>query len=169
MEKNKIKDFLISLSNKIDDDNIELYKKIIEGSEIKHFDGPEEFFYAVIYPWENFITGFLNNEISLNRDVVFIYENSQYIDRSFSNLFEKFEGSACSSDKSRTIIKRLLHFYLTGDKIEFDYSAEYTYHLPTEIFKTHDVIVLFYEGLKSLLYGNNEKYLKALETLNLVK
>lgn len=166
METAKIEDFLNTLSDSIDRDKVELYKKIIGSSEIKSFDGPDEFFYAVLYPFEKFISGFLYTELEgVNRDVIFIYKNSQYIDRSFAQLFIKYEGSACSSDKSRTIVKRLVDFYQTGKKIEFDYNAEYTFHMPKTIFKTHEHIVLFYEGLKDLQYGDNRKYFEAMKTI----
>ena len=166
IDKDKLGNFLNTLSDSIDKEKVELYKKIIESSEIASFDGPDEFFYAVLYPFEKFISGFLHTELEgANRDVIFIYKNSQYIDRSFAQLFQKYEGHACSSDKSRTIVNRLVQFYQTGKKIEFDYDAEYTYHYPKKIFKTHDHIVLFYEGLKSLQYGDNRKYFEAIKTI----
>lgn len=166
IDTNKLGDFLNTLSDSIDKEKVELYKKIIESSEIASFDGPDEFFYAVLYPFENFISGFLHTELkTANRDVIFIYKNSQYIDRSFAQLFIKHEGSACSSDKSRTIVNRLVQFYQTGTKIEFNYDAEYTYHYPKTIFKTHDHIVLFYEGLKDLQYGDNRKYFEAMKVI----
>lgn len=162
----QIESFLNTLSDSIDGEKVELYKKIIGSSQIASFDGPDEFFYAVLYPFEQFISGFLHAELEgVNRDVIFIYKNSQYIDRSFAQLFIKHEGSACSSDKSRTIVKRLVDFYQTGKKIEFDYNAEYTFHFPKTIFKTHEHIVLFYEGLKDLQYGDNRRYLQAMKTI----
>jgi len=120
------------------------------------------FFYAVLYPWEKFIGGFLKYELKANGDVEFIFKHSQYIDRHFCNLFRDKEGGACCADKSRTIVNKLLEFYATGKKIEFDYEAEYTYHLPKNIFKNHDGIIEFYVGLKNLLYGSPQKYLEAL-------
>lgn len=165
MKTEAIKDFLNSMADSIEKEKIELFEKIIDSSEIKQYENPNEFFYAVLYPWEKFISGFLKSTLNANRDVEFIWKHSEFIDRHFRNLFEKYEGSACCADKSRTIVKRLLKYYDNGEKIEFDYEAEYTYHLPKKIFKSHDHIVQFYEGLKSLLYGRPEKYIEALKVV----
>ena len=163
MKTEEIKDFLNAISDSIESENVELFKKIIDSSEIKSYDNPEEFFYAVLYPWDKFISGFLKSVVKANTDVEFIFKNSNYIDRHFCKLFEKYEGSACSADKSQTIVNRLLEYYMTGNKIDFDYEAKYTYHLPKKIFKSHDHIISFYEGLKLLLYGDPQKYLEALK------
>jgi len=165
LKKEAIKDFLNTMSDSIEKDTIQLFEKIIDSSEIKHYSNPEEFFYAVLYPWDKFISGFLKSVLKANKDVEFIFKHSQYIDRHFYNLFGIYEGSAYSADKSRTIVNRLLEFYATGKKIDFDYDVEYTYHLPKKIFKSHDHIVDFYEGLKSLLYGSPQKYMGALKAM----
>lgn len=167
METVEMKKFLMSFSDSIDAENIELYKRVIDSGKIGRFDGPDQFFYAVLYTWENFIEGYIKSEISTNEDVLFIYQNSQFIDRHFTNLFEKIEGPACSSDKSRTIIRGLVSFFGDGQKIKFNYDSKYTYHLPKKIFKTHNEILKFYNGLKKLIYGHGEEYAKALhESLN---
>lgn len=163
MKTEEIKTFLNSMINSIDRDNVELFEKIIDSSKIKDFENPNEFFYAVLYPWEKFVSGFLKSNISSNRDIEFIWKHSEFIDRHFRNLFEKYEGSACCSDKSRTIVNGLLSYYTSGELIEFDYSTEFTYHLPERIFKSHDHIISLYEGLRSLLYGHPERYIKALK------
>lgn len=162
MKTDDLKEFLSTMGETIEKDKIKLFEKIVDGSEIKRFENPNEFFYAILYPWEKFISGYLKSTLKANRDVEFIFTHSQYIDRHFYNLFGKYEGSACSADKSRTIVNRLLEFYATGKRIEFDYESEYIFHLPKKIFKEHDLIVEFYEGLKNLLYGDPTKYLMAL-------
>jgi AraC-like DNA-binding protein len=166
MKTDKLKEFLNSLSESIENDKIELFKKVIDSSEIKSFDNLDEFFYAVLYPWDKFITGYLRSELKANQDVEFIFKQANYIDRHFRNSFEKYEGTAFCADKSRTIVNRLLEFYTTGKIIEFDYEGEYTYHLPKKIFTDHQQIINFYEGLKDLYYARNDKYLQAFkETL----
>lgn len=162
MKAEALKDFLNSLSDGIEKDNIELFRKIIDSSEIKDFSNPEEFFFAVQYPWENFISGFLST-ITENQHVKMIFKNYHFIDRHLCALFEKHEGSACSADKSRTIINRLLNFYSTGKIIEFNYEVEYTYHLPKKILTNHKDIINFCEGLRNLLHGKPDKYIEALK------
>jgi hypothetical protein len=97
--------------------------------------------------------------------VVFIFSNYNFIEHHFVYWIKEVEGWQCSADKSRTIVKRLLAFYKEGTKIEFDYSGEYTFHLPKIIFTTHDSIIEFYKGLKDLKYGNPTNYLAALKSL----
>ena len=76
-------------------------------------------------------------------------------------MIETFEDWPCCADKSRTIMKGLLNYYKNNEEIIFDYKQQYTYHLPKILFKTHDQIIEFYEGVKGLYYGSLEKYLQA--------
>lgn len=165
MDTQKITEFLESLSDQIEQSQIDLYRKIIESSGIKQISDYEEFYSAVIYPFENFVRGFVQSEISSNPNVVFIMQNSYFVEIHFRKMFEKFEGSACSADKSRTIVKCLLSYFKNGKQIEFDYNVKYTFNLPIRIFTTHQDIIQFYEAIKSLFYGNGEKYLFALKEL----
>lgn len=163
METSTLKEFLTNFDNSITDEAKALYKKVIENSDIKTFKDYDEFFFAVIYPFREFIRGFVRSEISDNVDVVFLMLNSQFVTRHFEALIERKEGWPCSADKSTTIMRALMNHFRTGEKIEFNYDGEYTYHLPKKIFASHDQIVNFYEGLKDLYYGRSEKYLKSLK------
>ena len=157
-----IKGFLLNFAGSIKDDNMVLYKRIIESSEIKSFGDFEEYYFSVIYPFDNFLDSFVMSEISENDDVIFIMNHSQFIECHFKKIIVKKEGSSCCADKSRTIIRDLIEFFKNGKKIYFNYNGKYTFHLPTSVFTDHDKIVSFYDGLKDLYYGSPEKYLKAL-------
>ncbi len=165
MEKEKIIDALHLISNSIENDKIELYKRLITEKCFDKIETIEEFYFGIIYPYDQFVTGLIKTEISSNNDVSFILKNSQFIECHFRYWIEKKEGSACCADKTRTILKQLIEFYKTGVEISFDYNQEYTFHLPKEVFKTHVSIIQFYEGLKFLYYGNPTKYLSCLQTL----
>ncbi len=165
MEKEKIKEVLNFMADSIEQGNIDLYNKLIDEKCFNEIENVEKFYLGLIYPHEQFITGLIKSEISKNNDVVFILKNSQFIEHNFRYWIEKIEGSACCADKTRTILKRLVEFYKNNTTIEFDYSAEYTFHLPKVIFKTHESIVEFYEGVKNLHYGNPTRYLNALKSL----
>lgn len=154
-----IKSLLMSMASSIGHDNVELYKKLSEGVDFKAVTCPEEFRYAFLYPHERYIDGLINSQITNNHDAVFILEQSEFIERYFQNWIRKVEGAACCADKSRTIMRRLFNFYKEGIAIQFDYDAEYTFHLPKRIFRTHGEIVEFYETIRSLWYGNAEKYI----------
>ena len=166
MKKQDLINYLNSMIGIIEKKEIDLFKKIIGTNEITNFKDHKKFFYAVLYPFDQFISGFVKSKIANNSDVVFIIKNQNYIENNFARIIEQKEGSPCSADKSRTIIKSLLNYYKNGQKITFNYQQEYTYHLPKEVFKTHDHIIKFYEGLKSLWYGDNKKYLEALQIVN---
>jgi len=165
MKKDKIKEVLNGMIDNISKEQVELYQSLIDKRCYENITDIEEFYFGLIYPFEEFLSGLIRSEISNNRDVVFILHHSQFIENNFVKLIEKYEGRGCCSDKSRTILKRLLDFYKNDNKIEFDYTQEYTFHLPKLIFKTHQEIVGFYEGLKNLYYGNPVKYLEELKTL----
>lgn len=162
MDTNAIKDFLDAFSDSITQENIDLYKKIIDKSEIKTFNNPEEFYFSVLYSWDKFISGFILTEISNNDDVKFIYKNYNFINRHFTEIFEKYEGSFACADKSRTIIRNLLDYFINNKNIEFNYDNEYTYHLPKNFLKTHDDIIEYYNSLKGLYYGRFENYFKSI-------
>lgn len=165
MKKEELINFMESFEDSIDKGNLHLYNGIINSSSLSSLDSPEDFFFSVLYPWENFISAFIQLKISSDKEVVYIYKNSEVIDRHFSRQFQKYEGSACSADKSRTVVRCLLDFFLSGEEIKFDYKQEYTYHLPNKIFKTHSEILDFYKAIKDIQYGRAEKYIEEIKKL----
>lgn len=162
----EIKDLLNALQESANNEQIALYKKIIESSSIPAFDGAEEFFFAVLYPFEKFVNGMIKASISKNSDVEFIYKNFKFIERLYLKIIVDEEGSACSADKSRTIVRRLVDFFENGKEIVFDYEGEYTYHLPKKVFTTHNEIVSMYQAIKRLYCGDPTDYIT---TLNLIR
>lgn len=165
MKKQDLTNFLDSMLENIEQKEINLFKKIIETSEIANFKNHEEFFYAILYPFDQFVSGFIKSKIANNNDVVFIIKNQNYIENNYAKIIKDKEGRAFSADKSRTIMKSLIEYYKSGKEINFDYNQEYTYHLPKKVFKTHREIVEFYEGLKDMHYGNNKKYMLAIANI----
>ena len=157
--ENQIKELLNSMASSIGADNIALYEKLSEGVVFKTITSPEEFRHAFLYPHEKYIDGLIRSKITKDRDAAFILEHSDFIETYYQKWIEKIEGPACCADKSRTIMRRLLNFYKDGDEIVFDYDQEYTYHLPKRVFRTEGEIIQFYEAIRSLWYGNAEKYI----------
>jgi len=122
----------------------------------------EEFDYELLHPFESVVDGLLAT-ITQSSEAKFLIKHSGFVERHFEALIEKYEGSPCCADKSRTIIRSLIRFYLEGKHIQFNYAQEYSYHLPKRVFKTHDEIVGFAQGLHHLFYGKPDFYLKALQ------
>lgn len=166
MEKEVIEKVLEGIFNAFKQEEVELYKALMDKiPSVKKIEAVEDFYYEVVFPFERFLSGFIRTEISDNGDVEFILKNSRFITFHFEALIRDFEGHACCADKSRTIMKGLLGFYKEGKQIVFDYEQKYTFHLPKVIFKTHESILGFYEGLKMLYCGNPEKYLTELQKI----
>lgn len=165
MEQKDLSNVINGLLGAIDDQNREAFKTLAETPAIvealgKVRDGDVDgFFYSLLYPLENAIDGLLSSELPGNSKAQFLFSQGQFVERHFQKLFNKHEGSACCADKSRTIVRSLLRFLTTGKRIEFNYEAEYTYHLPKRIFRTHDDIVTFYDALQRLYYGHPDPYL----------
>ncbi|MDA8151509.1 MAG: hypothetical protein M0003_02140 [Acidithiobacillus sp.] len=124
---------------------------------------PERFRYALQYPLERVVDGLLQTAIPGKREAQFILRQYSFLNSHFQKIIERQEGVGCCADKSRTILHRLLQYYLTGTEVVFDPNEEYTFDHPTTVFTNHQEIVTFFEGLRSLYYGNPEGYLKALK------
>jgi hypothetical protein len=161
LDKESISNFLTSFSDSIGKENVELYQNLNKESHILDVTDYEEFFFGVLYPFKKYISGLITSEISDNKDVIFILENSQFIEGHFQKMIKTYEDWPCCADKSRTIMKALLNYYKNDEEIVFNYDQQYTYHLPKILFKTHDQIIEFYEGVKGLYFGSLEKYLQA--------
>jgi hypothetical protein len=137
----------------------EVVKRALEHANEGRF---EEFDFELLHPFEQVVDGLLAG-ITNSNEAQFLLKHSSFVESHFNRLIEKYEGSPCCSDKSRTIMQSLIHFHIDGKPIQFNYGQEYTYHLPKRIFTTHDMIVEFATSLHHLFYGNPEKYLNALQ------
>lgn len=135
---------------------------VAKAVEVAKSKNTEDFFYRVVYPVEEAIAGLLRAAGIVSGDIQFIFMHASFVESHYQKMIEKHEGFACCADKSRTIMQALVHFMTTGKEIEFDYSSEYTYHLPAKLFKTHKEIIEFFYGVRDLYYGRPERYLKAL-------
>lgn len=124
---------------------------------------PDGFYFALGYPLQKIIDAVVESEFPHNDKAQFLMANSHFIESHLDKIFSRFEGSACSHDKTRTVIKHVLRFFTTKKPIEFDYNQEYTFHLPKKVLKDHDSIIAFITGLHHLYYGNSDHYLVALQ------
>lgn len=119
----------------------------------------DAFYFALPYPVSQTIEGLLRVAIPTSDCARFIFLHSNFIESHFQKLIVTYEGGACCADKSRTILRRLLAFYLKGERISFDWTQQYTYHYPKTIFTNHEDIVGFFEALRKLYYGNAPDYI----------
>lgn len=165
-----IQDVITAILDNADKDKMALFASLQDHPLLKEAqafarDGqPERFLYALPYPLERVVDGLLQTVLPGKREAHFILRQYRFLNLHFQKVIQRREGFGCSADKSRTILDRLLQYYLTGDEIVFDPNEGYTFGHPTTVFTTHREIVEFFEGLYGLYYGNPEGYLKALES-----
>lgn len=119
------------------------------------------FHYTFAHRLEGLLEGVIARQFPNSREAQFLALHYNFVDMHISKLIKTMEDWPCSADKTRTIIRALLKFYATGEKIQFDYAGEYTFHLPKRILKTHEDIVEFVSGLQRLYMGDPTAYLHA--------
>jgi hypothetical protein len=141
------------------------YKELSKDVKKTDIDNYDDFYRKLVRPAEKYWGGFIRTEITNNNEMVFFLINSNFIENNFRYWIEKKEGSACSSDKSRAIMKRLYYWIKDEQKIIFDANEEYTYHHTKKIFTTHDEIDAFYLSLHHLHYGNPQQYLSIISEI----
>ncbi len=166
-----IQDVITTILNNVDQDKMTLFASLrdhpmLQEAQTFARDGQaEQFLYALPYPLERVVDGLLQTVLPGKESAHFILQQYRFLDRHFQKVIERQEGIGCSRDKSRTILHRLLRYYVTGQEVVFDPSEKYTFGHPTTVFTTHQEIVEFFEGLYGLYYGNPDGYLTALETV----
>lgn len=141
--------------NTYDERTLERIKSFVENG-----GSVEDFYFLGIYELESYIDGLCLLAAGDSRDLHFILENYNSLEGFFRFYVEKFEGSACCADKSRTIVAKLAKFFKDGERISFNYDQQYTYHLPTKVFTDHDDILEFYGAVRGLTYQNPTLFLK---------
>lgn len=169
--QNEIKKTINGLANAFDQEEIE--KARLENQETidlyaevaTAINPVEDFYYRISFPNERKTSGLLKINNIQNEKAIWVLTHADFIENQFKKMIVKYEGSPCSADKSRTIMRRLFFFYHLGQNIIFDYNGEYTYHLPKTIFKTEESIIAFFDAIMSLYYGDPTKYLEQLKNL----
>lgn len=138
----------------------DFYKELSKNVNPKDIDNYEDFYIQLVRPAEKYLSGFIRTEISTNRDMDFFLRKSNFIENNFKHWIVRKEGSPCSSDKSRTIMKSLFNYFKNNEEIIFNLEQEYTYHIPKKVFNNHSDIIEFFKSLHHMYYGNPEYYLE---------
>jgi hypothetical protein len=125
----------------------------------------DTFYFALPYRLNQMVDAILEAELPGNGNAQFLMGNSSFVSNHLDEIFTKFEGSACSHDKTRTVLRGLMRFFTTEQPISFNYEQEYTFGLPKKVLKSHDSIVEYFKGLRHLFYGNPDYYLKAMQNI----
>lgn len=170
--ENKIKDVLQALMAGINKEEESLGNSLrdLEGMEevfeALKLNDPELFYFRLAYPVKQAISGVVRShfKVEMTEQLVTIFTLYDYLENHLTKLFTTFEGSPCSRDKAKTVLRSLVTYYLTGKKINWNYSQEYTYGLPKTILVTHESIEELYTALISLYHGNPASYLTCYKT-----
>jgi hypothetical protein len=123
---------------------------------------PETFYFSLPYELNQLVDAILEAELPGNGNAQFLMGHSSFVSNHLDSIFQKFEGSACSHDKTKTVMRALMRFFTTGEPISFNYDQEYTFGLPKKVLKSHDSIVQYINSLHHLYYGNSDHYLTAM-------
>jgi hypothetical protein len=151
------------LSQLLDKESLGIAEKILELDGIKEAVEAgkagyyEDFYDKFLSPVEKLVQGVILM-CSANREIRFLFEREDFISSHFEFWIKKVEGRACCVDKTTTIQRALIAYYLKRKPIVFDYTLEYTYHLPKKIFNNQQAIITFYFAVKRLFYGDPIDY-----------
>lgn len=166
-----IKSVLDAMLKNISMEGMALYAEIYHEPMIvearKHAQNldPGSFHFSLCNPIQQMVDAVVEGEFPHNRNAQFLMAHSQFIEGHLDSIFTKFEGSACSHDKTRAVLAHLLMFFLQGKRVEFDYEQQYTFHLPKKVLKDHDSIIAMFEALHHFYYGSPERFLSAYQCL----
>jgi hypothetical protein len=122
------------------------------------------FYFALQYPFNKVVDGLLEDRFPGNgaHNIRFLFKNSEFVKRHVRRLIEKYEGSMCCADKTRSVLCAFLGFLKTGKPIVWDYRQEYTFHLPNRVFTDHASTIEYLGSLAPLMSGDPGPYLNAL-------
>jgi hypothetical protein len=120
---------------------------------------------ALTRPLRQVVEGVLHQELPRNHRAQFLFQHSQFVAGHVRAIVEKADGQACCADRTRTIVRALARHLAHGTPIAFDYTQEYTFHLPGTVLREHADIVTLFDALLELYHGNAAPYLTWLATL----
>lgn len=164
MNKEEFKEIIEGFDSFLERKNIEIFKNLIDTEMYAEIEYGDDFFMQFIYPYTKLIKGIAKVK-GWNDDFSFFIMNHYTIENHFERNIQQFEGSACCADKSRTIMRSLGQFLRFGTEITFDYTQEYSYHLPQKVFTTHKSIVNFFKAIQRMYYGYSDLYLVEMKKL----
>jgi len=126
---------------------------------------PRAFGHALLIPIDRFVEGLLSHAAPGKPEAHFLLRHAAFVERHFRAVIERMEGMQCCADKAGWLNRKLMRFYLVGERIVLNRDQQYTFHLPTRVFVTHDEIVLFFLAVRDLYYGRSDGFVEALSRL----
>lgn len=124
-------------------------------------------YFKVLRPVEQLIGGMVREEFAhdVSGELSFLVRHCNWITNMVRHLFEHVEGSACCADKARTVVAAIAMHLVNEREIRFDYTQEYTFHLPAKVLKSQQDVMSYFRALRSLSLGNPGPYIRCLDSL----
>lgn len=88
--------------------------------------------------------------ITQSQDATFLVMNIVFIEFQLEGIIKKFEGSACSADKSSWILSLLYNYFINGKEIVFTDN----YWCPSIAFTNQQDLLDVFDAISRLYYGN---------------
>jgi hypothetical protein len=127
--------------------------KALERGKANMFD------HHLLRPLSSLVDGILYNNGIQDARLAFILKHGKFVERHFLTLIEQCEGSACSSDKSSTIMSRLVMHLMTGKHICPKEGDKLHYGHCSVIFTSDEDVLEFFDAIYALHYGKYNKYI----------
>lgn len=134
---------------------------------LENIKDADEYSMYVGYPLSNVLDEAIRRKVKTNdphavHKVGFLYKNYHFVEGHLEFFIIRREGTACSADKSRYIIRAYEKYFLEGTPLKLPYSKEdkenKCYWKPH--FWDDKIWLELLESLISLYYGNSTKYLQ---------
>lgn len=90
----------------------------------------------------------------------FVVVHMDFVEGQLKRLFREVEGHACSSDKTRWVLRSYLRHARTGAPIVVDRTQSHTYHLPKQVLCEQNDIVAFLAATMALFYGEVDRFVE---------
>lgn len=124
-----------------------------------------DFSRALTRPAEKVVRGVLAKELPGNHRAQFLFAHHHFVETQVRAMVEELDGLSCCADRTRTILRALTQHLMTKKPILFDYSQEYTFHLPVRVFRTEQDIVAFFSAVMELYYGKTAPFIASQASL----
>jgi len=82
-----IKGVIGSILDSVSKENIELFEKLIQEKPVKEIKDYQDFYFSLIYDYENVLEAFIKTKICNDNDVVFLLMRSRFIESHFDEGF----------------------------------------------------------------------------------
>ena len=140
---------------------LDIIKQAKKAADMQEY---QKLYYDLIYPFHKLCEGMLSHYNSKTR--FFLLYGESFCHNHFSRLFERYEGSACSSDKAGHLVHMCILASIHEGNIGLE--SELTndhFWIPKKILRTIKEVIALGDAVISLYYGNPQDYITIINEL----